>query len=151
MEYVSGNILIRSLGVMEKIGDVIAGHRHHFDHTTFCLSGKLELSLLRETQVDIFDNPISAEVEKQWILTPEDETPWQLILAGRFHLLRALAPNTRYICVYSHQFPQALSVHKPGQLPQIPNLKTDEHGDTWIRVNPNIAQVTSAWSEAHNR
>lgn len=151
MEYVSGNIYMRHMGRPMQKDEIILGHRHHFDHTTIVLAGKLEVSLLKDTETDIFDNPVKAEIEQQWILSSEDTTPWQLILAGKWHMLRALEDNTKYVCVYSHQYPQALSMDKPGQLPPIPNLKTDEFGDTWIRVNPNIVQVTSAWSEAYNR
>ena len=147
MEYVSGNILIRSAGRMVK-DQVILGHCHDFDHTMFVSGGPIEASLLEVDKVNVDGHPIDAKVLRSRIIYPDDECPWELILKGRWHMLMAHAP-ARFFCVYSHQFPQALSIGRPGQLPQAPYLRTDPDGTQWVRVDPKIVQVTSGWAEAY--
>ena len=150
MEYVSGNVFIRRSVPARMVKDqVIVGHLHNFDHTTLVLGAPIEVSLLDVTRVNADGNPVDAQVARSRIISPEDEQPWELILKGRWHMLRALEDGASYLCVYAHQFPQALSIGQQGQFPQAPYLRTDPDGTQWVRVDPKVVQVTSGWADAY--
>lgn len=149
MEYVSGNIYLRAPTALMARDETVLGHRHNFDHTTFCDRGSLEVSLLHVTKPDAAGRPIDAEIEKQWVLRATDDINWCLILKGRFHMLRALEDGTRYRCIYAHQAPQAITYHAPGGRVDPALTMRDESGQLWVRVNEKIVQVTSEWADAY--
>lgn len=148
MEYVSGNIFIRTPKARMKKDEVVLGHRHEFDHTTFVTRGRLEVSLITPTKVNAFDEPLDATIDKVFVLDADDEVNWQLILKGRFHILKALEDGTSYQCIYSHRTPQAVTLDRQGQLPQGPMTRRDADG-LWLRVDEKIVQVTSEWADAY--
>lgn len=150
MDFMSDNIFIRSprYGKPMKKDEVVLGHRHHFGHTTFAFFGPIELCLLNVSKVNAFDEPLEATVDETFILDPKNEVFWQTILAGRFHTLRALEEGARYVCVYAHRLPQAVTLERQGQLPEMPMTKRDADG-LWIRVDEKIVQVTSEWADAY--
>lgn len=148
MDYISGNIYIRTTNAMKK-DEVILGHRHNFDHTTVCLSGSLEVSLLKPTELNEEGNPLAAEVDKTVTLHAGDEMPWFLVLKGRFHALRALEDGTRYGCFYSHRIPQALNIEHPGGVETPPISKRDENGVLWVQVDERVVQDTAEWAAAY--
>lgn len=149
MELISGNIFIRVPVEPMKAGEAVLGHAHNFDHTTVCLSGALEIVLLDVHEFDAFGRPTkSSEVERH-IIRAGDKIPWMLILKGRWHAITALEDGSRYGCFYSHQYPQAINMMEPGNVPTPPTTKRDEDGTLWVRVNEDIAQDSQGWAAAY--
>ena len=149
MELSFGNVLARVPSGFMVAGQSVLGHQHNFDHVTFCLNGELEISLLDVETVDVAEQPLEAKVAKTVTLRPTDEVPGFLILKGRWHVLTAKTENTRYMCVYAHRFPQALTMHEPGQAPQLPYTKTDPDGTVWYRGDDTIVQDCTGWELAY--
>jgi quercetin dioxygenase-like cupin family protein len=82
-----------------KKGDVVEGHKHHFDHTTIVFSGALHI---KATMPDgtVREGDFEAPA-------PESVHPAHaLIAAGVSHELTALRDGTIFWCVYSHRGPQ---------------------------------------------
>jgi hypothetical protein len=145
MELSFGNIFARLPSGFMAAGQTLLGHQHHMDHTMFCLNGEIEAGLLDVKTYDAAGMPLEAEVVKTFVLTPEDEVPGLLILKGRWHTLRAKKDGTRYMCVYAHRFPQALTMHEPGQAPQLPYTRKDPDGTIWYRGDDTIVQDCTGW------
>jgi len=91
IDYVSGNVFIREGGPM-RAGEVVGGHAHNFDHTTYVTHG----SLLIERLVD--GAPVQSVTK-----SAGQEKNWVLIRAGAEHRLTALEDGTIYHCIYSHR------------------------------------------------
>lgn len=127
-------------------GELILGHRHNFSHPTFCTHGALEVCLLNVSKVDAQGNPLDAVVDFTCVLRAGDEVNWVLILAGRWHTLRALESGTRYQCIYGARLPTAISPDQPGST-DYPLVKVDEKGVVWYRADERIVD-TSSWVEA---
>lgn len=89
MEFVSGNIFIREMR-FDKAGDVVEGHAHNFDHTTYVSRGALRF----ETD--------GKSIEKH----AADGRNWALIKAGVKHRIVALEDNSMGHCIYAHRTPQ---------------------------------------------
>ena len=97
-EWVSGGILIRPMGIM-KSGQVVASHKHNFDHTTIVFTGAVRIRAVLPdgTEIDrIFKSP-----RANW-----GGPSHALIRAGVEHEITALEDNTVPWCVYSHRDPQ---------------------------------------------
>lgn len=95
MEFVSGNVLVREMD-FEKAGDVVVGHAHNFDHTTYIARGGLRIEHLDDS-----DNVVRS-VDKRAV----DGRNWVLIKAGVRHRITALEDHSRGHCIYSHRTPQ---------------------------------------------
>lgn len=95
MEYASGNIFIREMA-FEKVGSVIEGHAHNFDHTTYVVRGSVKVEAL----------DASGAVVKTAIKRAVDGHNWVLIRADTSHRLTALEDNSMGHCIYSHRNPQ---------------------------------------------
>ena len=95
MEYVSGNIFIREMSLPKK-GDVVKGHTHNFDHTTYVVRGAVRIESL---------NP-DGSVKQSAVKTAKDGKNWVLIKAEVCHRITALEDNTMAHCIYSHRTPQ---------------------------------------------
>ena len=95
MEYVSGNIYIREM-LFEKAGDVVDGHAHNFDHTTYVVRGALLIEAVDD----------AGNVTKSATKRATDGHSWVLITAGVIHRLTALENNSLGHCIYSHRTPQ---------------------------------------------
>ena len=95
MEYVSGNIFIREMG-FTKAGDVIDGHAHNFDHTTYVARGSLRIESLNK----------DGSVKQTAIKSATAGHNWVLIKAGVLHRLIALEDNSMGHCIYAHRDPQ---------------------------------------------
>lgn len=149
MEYISGNIHVRVPQEAMHAGQVILGHRHNFDHTTYIQKGSVEVSLLKATRVDELDRPLDAEAEITRVIHCTDVQNWFLILAGRFHLIRALEEGTVYHCIYSHREPQALVLSGPDMARSKPMHRRDDDGTLWLRVDEKVVQSTSEWADAY--
>lgn len=153
MELIAGgNVMIRipdgECLYMDK-DDVILSHQHHFDHPTFCLEGALEISLLNAKKVSSNGLLLEAEVEEIFIVRAKDRINFFLVQKGRWHSIRALEDNTRYMCVYAHRYPQALSVDQPGQRVDKPLTKRDDDGTLWVRVDETIVEDSVGWMDAY--
>lgn len=94
-EWVSGNIFIRPMR-LPRAGDVVNGHAHNFDHTTYVTRGAARIERLRA------DGSVEDAVEKR----AGDTFNWVLIRAGVIHRITALEDETMAHCIYSHRTPQ---------------------------------------------
>ena len=95
MEYVSGNIFLREMA-FEKAGDVVDGHTHNFDHTTYVVRGALQIESLND----------DGSVKQTAIKRATDGKNWVLIKAGVKHRLTALDDRSMGHCIYAHRTPQ---------------------------------------------
>lgn len=142
MEYLSGNIFVRQCGVM-KAGEVVVGHRHNFDHTTFCRAGALRIELVQEGGPEMTDDEaLAAGVARRFILRASDPINWMLIRAGRYHRITALEDGSIYQCIYAHRAPGALAENES-------ITRVDPDGSEWVRVNPDIVQDSARWAQAY--
>lgn len=96
MEFISGNIFIREMH-FAKSGDVVGGHEHNFDHTTYVIRGSLKIESLNEDDT----------VKKTIIKKASEGRNWALIKAGVKHRITALEDDSMGHCIYSHRNPQA--------------------------------------------
>jgi quercetin dioxygenase-like cupin family protein len=90
--FTSGNIQIRPLQ-FAKAGDGIEPHNHFFDHTTYCVRGRM-----RVTVRDVAMNPL-----REVSLGPGE---WALVEAGKPHSIVAEVDDTLGHCIFSHRDPQ---------------------------------------------
>jgi len=95
MEYVSGNIFIREMAFL-KAGEVIDGHAHNFDHTTYVARGTLKIESLN----------VDGSVKQSAVKSAKDGHNWVLIKAGVLHRLTALEDGSMGHCIYAHRNPQ---------------------------------------------
>jgi quercetin dioxygenase-like cupin family protein len=102
-EWVSGNIFIRPNRNMMK-GDVIQGHKHNFDHTSFVVKGSVHVKAV---------TPDGRVIEGDF--GEAYNTPHFLVLADVEHEITALEDGTSFYCIYSHRTPQGeVSLHQTG-------------------------------------
>lgn len=94
-EFISGNLYIRPMP-FNKAGDVVDGHEHNFDHTTYVVRGALLIESL---------NP-DGTVKKSATKRASDGFNWVLIKAGVRHRITALEDNSIGHCIYAHRNPQ---------------------------------------------
>ena len=92
MEFACGNIFIRA-GMLQKQGQFMEGHQHHFDHVTYCTSGRLKI---------VRTSPDGRTDTRE--LSP-GELP-VLIKAEYTHHIEALEDYSGYHCIYAHRTPQ---------------------------------------------
>lgn len=95
MEFVSGNIFVREMR-FEKAGDVVDGHAHNFDHTTYVARGALLVESLDDA------GKVVRSVEKR----AGQGLNWVLIRAGVRHRITALEDHSTGHCIYAHRTPQ---------------------------------------------
>jgi hypothetical protein len=76
-------------------GTVIKGHKHNFDHVTYCVRGRLRIEAVL---------PGGDRVTRE--IGSDDLYPYVLIRAGVEHTLTALLDGTTYHCVYAHRTAQ---------------------------------------------
>lgn len=95
MEFISGNIFVREMA-FEKAGNVVHGHTHNFDHTTYVARGAL-----RFEQLD-GEGSVVRSVDKR----STKGRNWVLIKAGACHRITALEDHSMGHCIYSHRDPQ---------------------------------------------
>lgn len=88
-EYASGNIFLRHVR-LAKAGDVLQGHTHHFDHTTFVVSGRVR---------------IHATCDKGCRPRTQEFAPGESFLVRKDwrHEATALSDDVHFVCVYSHR------------------------------------------------
>lgn len=91
MEWQSGNIFIRR-NILERAGDVIDGHAHRFDHTSYVICGMVRVEAV------LLDG---RQIEKTF--GPGDHF---LVLAGVQHKITAVTDGVMFDCIYSHRTPQ---------------------------------------------
>ena len=127
-EFVSGNIFIRPHNLNK--GDMIDGHQHNFDHTSFCIRGRVRVEAryvyrtfecaqckrVWETRVDKDEKCPSCESvsydkigrDREEFLADRELEPseWVLIRKHVDHKITALEDGTIFMCVYSHNTPQ---------------------------------------------
>lgn len=94
MELSSGNIFIRQMA-FAKAGDVVNGHTHNFDHTTYVVRGSLRIEKLDGGRV-------VQTIEKK----ASDGHNWALIKAGVCHRITAMEDDSMGHCIYAHRNPQ---------------------------------------------
>jgi len=152
MEKISGNIFIRVPNEPMKAGQVVVGHQHNFDHTTFCVAGGLRVDILDVHEVNADGNPIAATIAASAELWAGDNYTgqnWQLIQKGKFHQITALTDGTVYQCVYSHRAPQAISMWPAGQREERQLLKRDDAGVLWMRIDEKIVQDSNHFGASY--
>lgn len=147
MDYKSGNIFIRAPVLPLSKGQVVDGHKHNFDHTTYIKAGAARIELLDVASFDVTDAPAVFTVVASKIIHATDEINWMLIMKGRFHRITALEDGTMYHCIFSHKAPQVVSLTNPGMQAQEPYSKRDENGTLWVRVDETVLQDTADWIE----
>lgn len=91
MEWVSGNVYIRP-NTLAKAGDLVAGHKHGFDHTTIVFRGAVHVKATL---------PDGGVIERDFAAPAHF-----LVKADVEHEITALADDTVFWCVYSHREPQ---------------------------------------------
>jgi hypothetical protein len=140
MEFMSGNIFVRQHEKPMQQGTVIVGHRHRFDHTTFCRAGALRIELLDlpadAAGIDAWQEAHAAAALRKYILRASDRINWMVIRAGMFHRITALEEGSIFQCIYSHRAPGSLVENESV-------VRTDPDGTQWVRVNPDILQDTT--------
>ncbi len=94
MELVFGNVFIRPM-TFEKAGHVVEGHKHNFDHVTYCARGSFQVDKLEDGKV------VASVVKKS-----TDKYNAVLIKAGVCHRLTALEDDTIGHCIYAHRTAQ---------------------------------------------
>lgn len=90
-EFTLGNLQIRPVH-LAKAGDVIDGHEHEFDHTTFVWKGRIHIHAVDKegcSKEGEFSVPSAILIKKNWA-----------------HTITALEDDTVFWCVYSHRTPQ---------------------------------------------
>lgn len=90
-EWISGNIFIRP-NQLEQRGDVIHGHRHHFDHTTIVFTGAVHVLA---TFPDGSTREGDFKAPSHFLIRKDVE-----------HVITANEDGTIIWCVYSHRTPQ---------------------------------------------
>jgi hypothetical protein len=102
-EWISGNIFIRP-NHLEKVGNLVAGHKHNFDHTTIVFTGAVHV------KAKLPDGSIK---ERDFIAPSHF-----LVRAEVEHEITAIKDNTVFWCVYSHRSPQGtITEHYDGWTP----------------------------------
>lgn len=112
-EFASGNIFIREMR-FENAGEVVIGHKHNFDHTTYVARGALRIEKLEplrtKTTIGLRGEPIVEVVEWKSIKSVEKRAGegfnWVLIKADTVHRITALEDGSIGHCIYSHRNPQ---------------------------------------------
>jgi quercetin dioxygenase-like cupin family protein len=98
-EQALGNIFVRGMHFDDKVR-VVNGHKHTFDHVTYCILGKVLVE--RDFPIKNEDGTFSAyHAEKE--LGPGD---YILIQAGVEHKITALTDGALCHCIYAHREPQ---------------------------------------------
>jgi quercetin dioxygenase-like cupin family protein len=95
MEFVSGNVFIREM-VFGKAGEIVKGHAHNFDHTTYVVRGAMRIERLAA------DGAVEKTIDKR----AADGRNWVLIKAGVHHRITALEDDSMGHCIYAHRAPQ---------------------------------------------
>lgn len=149
MEFICGNIFVRRHTFGMSKGETVIAHKHNFDHMTQVLKGSLRIGLLEVSKFNAAGDPIEAETVLEKVISADDDINFMLVLKGRFHIITSLEDGTRYQCIYSHQVPQAITMHSPGGRIQAPYTKVDDNGDTWYRLNPKVSQDETSWVEQY--
>lgn len=152
MEKISGNILIRVPHQRMEKGQVVIGHQHNFDHTTFCPTGGIRVDLLDVKELNADGLPLEADIvasAELWSGENYTGQNWQLIQKGKFHQITALTDGAIYQCVYSHRTPQALAAWPPGSRQEKPIVKRDADGTLWMRIDEKIVQESNRFGAAY--
>ena len=87
-----GPIAVRR-GTLEAICDESAGHEHNYDHVTLVLHGRIRVKYAWDEA--------GRTIEGQSKEFAAGETVH--IKAKVRHTIKALDPNTRYVCIFSHR------------------------------------------------
>jgi hypothetical protein len=90
MEWVSGNVFIRPNEM--RLGDVVQGHTHNFDHTSIVFTGAVRVRARL---------PNGTVIERDFVAPAHF-----LVRADVEHEITALADGTVFWCVYAHREPQ---------------------------------------------
>lgn len=110
-EYVSGNVFVREMR-FGKAGEIVNGHAHNFDHTTYVARGALRVDQLAapiQVGTDATGAPTYEDgaILKTVVKRATDGYNWVLIKAGVHHRITALEDGSIGHCIYSHRNPQA--------------------------------------------
>lgn len=93
MKRTVGPLEIRTGGPMAK-GEKVLGHKHNFDHVTYCAAGALAVRALND----------DGTARQEWrIEAGTVVNSHVLIEAGGLHELEALKDGTVYHCQYAHR------------------------------------------------
>jgi L-ascorbate metabolism protein UlaG (beta-lactamase superfamily) len=92
MEWVSGNIFIRTAMQMADAGTVNPGHTHQFDHTSIVFTGSVRVNATL---------PDGRRIERDF------QAPAHFLVKAEVeHEITALEDGTTLWCVYSHRTPK---------------------------------------------
>ena len=78
---------------LEKVCEVNEGHTHNYDHAMIVISGRLRVRYRYTVDGQTVEGD-SREFAQGEIVT---------VKANVLHEIKALEPNTRYLCVFSHR------------------------------------------------
>lgn len=102
-EFASGNIFIRPVN-FSKLGDVVGGHVHNFDHTTIFFKGEFDVHIV---------DPATQEVVDKHMIAPD----FMLIKANLEHTITSTSEGSSLMwCVYSHRNAQGEVVQEVNNL-----------------------------------
>jgi len=104
MERVLGNIFIRTM-YFEKAGQMVDGHRHHFDHVTLVLSGGVRVRYHKEEA-----GQLVLQGEREFWAPKQmngdgGQEAQVLIKKDVHHEITALEDHTHCWCVFAHRDP----------------------------------------------
>lgn len=140
-EQICGNIFLRP-NEMDNIGDLVEGHHHHFDHTTFIVSGAFHVKaksasgVVREKDFQAGEFfLVRANTDHEITAIKSDKQKRMEALIAKFkhshvseHVKDLIAELEKeaiekpyFVCIYSHRDPQG-----------------------------NITQETTGWAQAYN-
>lgn len=100
-EQALGNIYVRPF-ILASAGDVLPGHTHNFDHTTFVAKGGVHCRATLPDGTVIERDFWAAHRPENSANTPD----FCLILADVVHEFTALVDDSVIRCVYAHRTPQ---------------------------------------------
>jgi hypothetical protein len=88
MEWVSGNVFIRPTK-FSRVGEVVEGHKHHFDHTTIVFKGGIH---------------VHATLPNGTVIERDFTAPAHfLVKKDVIHEITALTDDAEFWCIYSHR------------------------------------------------
>ena len=99
-EWISGNVFIRP-NKLPKVGDVVHGHKHNFDHTSIVFTGAVHVKAVL---------PNGNVIERDFVAPSHF-----LVKADVEHEITATKDDTAFWCVYAHRTPQGeVSIENTG-------------------------------------
>jgi len=91
-EFVSGSLFIRQMH-LPTAGHVVEGHKHKFDHTTYCVRGSVVAEVMDAQGNTLEFYTLDAKQGRNWLLIDKD----------KIHRITALYDDCLCHCIFSHR------------------------------------------------